>query len=121
MKAARTRIGWITMKSGGAPWRVLHTEQQEGHVAGRLRVWFGEVTKGGPPPDAFGAVAIWAVPGAPGYFDHVVSWATGTDAIPAALLPKMLLSYLEQDVTVWRAEHRIMRALGYVPDDDSAA
>ncbi len=121
MKASKTRIGKVTLKAGGAALRVLHTERQEGHVADRLRDWFGEVMKGGPPPDAFGAVAVWAVPGTPGYFEHIVSWATGSDAIPATLVPKMLLSYLEQDVTNWRAENRIMRVLGYVPDDDSAS
>lgn len=94
MKAARTRIGRVTMKNGGADVRVLHREATLSPVAQHMREWVGGCLNKERVPDAYGAVAFWFDDDAPGRPGVQITYLTSTHKVPAPVLVRMIGPYL---------------------------
>lgn len=121
-RAARVRIGRVTMKNGGADVHVLHRHVAGPAILGQIREWADSQAHYVRPPDAFVAVAFWWDTDARQHVNHPM-WATYTPHIPHAFLPALAESALSSAMTSLKAEDRVMRKLGYatVPPPDGAA
>lgn len=116
VKPARTRIGRVTMKNGGADVRVLHRIPM-GRVADHLHAWCGQILDYERPPDAYAAVALWFDPETPGRPRHQATYCTVHDAIPAPLLVRMAGPYLVAEHAAFTGATRAIEAVGSEIED----
>lgn len=119
---ARVRIGRVTMKAGGADLRVLHRDVVGPPILGQMRDWVDRQAHYERAPDAFVAVAFWWDTEARQHVNDA-TWATYSPTLPHAFLPALAEAALASAMTALKAEHRVMRKLGYVvvdPPDDAA-
>lgn len=117
MNPARTRIGRVIMKAGGADLRVLH-QNPASLVVSRMRGWANEAAEFSEPPTGFVGVAYW-------HNDdglrrpYLVGWETVDPDLPLPNLMQQAAAQIANEAAILIAEHRVMRRLGYHQDDAS--
>jgi len=117
VNAARTRIGRVKMKNGGADVRVIYQETAPNPVSIHLRAWTKSVTNQKVPPDAYAAVAFWFDPATPGRPGYNIAYISKHAAIPTALLVRMAAAYIVTEHAVNCAVSRTIEEMGGVPED----
>lgn len=124
MRAARTRIGKITPKLGGAVIVPLN-RHNESHIINHMRESMSAAIGDPRGIDVYFFVTMKFDPAHPGRPDYEVSFCSVHDSMPHALLAEIGGAMLRGEVISWRSEVRTMRALGYElgwnPEDDPAA
>lgn len=122
MNAARTRIGRVTMKGGGADVRVIY-RPQDTECRARLRSWASNVLAAAEPPHAFFAIAYRYDPAMPAGADATLAWWSDHSAFPIEMLPARACVSINRAIINNTAEAQVMRALGYgrLDEPDPAA
>lgn len=121
MNPARTPIGRVKMKAGGAIVVLIPDNAPRGHTVELARGWFRDVMTERRPPDAICAVAIWLLPEQPAYPLLSVRYGSGTSSILTATLPDVMAGYVRRHITAIEAEGRVMDTLGYETNDPDPA
>ena len=117
MNAARTRIGRVKMKNGGADVRVLH--RNPARIVRSIGDFAKEVAAYSDPPSAFVAVAFWpSDDGEPWRTSHLIRWDTCDPDLPLPRLTRVAAAQIAEHGTEERALDRTMRSLGYRRDDE---
>lgn len=125
-KAARIRIGRVTMKNGGADVRVLHRDQHPSPIAQHLRAWTDDVlTSHDAPPDGYAAIAYWVDDATPGRPQFHPCYFTRNHALPTVLLVQMAGQHLLHDVAARLGMNGALDAIGvcgneWSPDDGAS-
>lgn len=115
MKVARTRIGRITMKNSAAVVRVIHRDPVQ-RITQSIQNWVADLRRYEDPPTAFAAIAFWGSDEAHRK-PHLIGWDTIDGALPLPRLMRVAAAQIEAEGNIQMAEHRIMKHLGYVPDE----
>lgn len=120
---ARTRIGRVTMKNGGADMHVLHPKEGN-RVTSHMRAWISAVTSRDSPPDGYAAVAFWFDKAAPGFPTYEVGYSTAHDAISPPELCRIAAAQIREEPCRYAAEVAAIEAMGGIvapwePDDAS--
>ena len=120
---ARTRIGRIRMKDGGADLHILNLPVRS-VIENHMRSWVANTLGLERPPDAYAAVAFWLDADRPGRPQFSATFCTRHDALTAPLLVRVAGAYLvaEQAASMGAAE--AVEAMGgevedWSPDDAS--
>lgn len=119
--SARTRIGRVKMKAGGADVRVIHTPAADTECRNRVRSWSSDVLGDTDPPHAFFAVALWLDPGTVGGVTTKSGWWSDRHELQYDMLPELAVRVIRRQITNTAAESNIMRSLGYSDESDPAA
>lgn len=115
MEAAHCRIGRVRMKNGGADVRVLPSSSS-GPAMDTLRRWADNIASHGYRPDAIGAAAyMWDERS--GTWMEWSSWHSTHATLPPTTLPAMVEASLRESIAAVGIESRIMRKIGFEPDD----
>lgn len=118
MTIARTRIGRIKMKAGGAEIRLLHQEKA-GEVVMALRAWGEHLATYDAPPLAYVAIAFWPDDiGQPWRKRHDLTWLTRDPAMSMPMLMAQSAAQIAVEAPITLAVDRTMRTLGYVREDE---
>jgi hypothetical protein len=116
--AARTRIGRVIMKAGGADVRVLRRDPEKSpHIAEHIRRHFIGLLNRERAPDAYASVAFWFDPETPGRPGYSATFCTVHDAISAPILVRMAGSYLIAEHAAHVGAYNAIEAMGYETDD----
>jgi hypothetical protein len=110
---ARTRIGRITLKSGGSMHVLPRVEQND--VSHHMRDWLTITLDNDRPPDAYAAVAFHCNPDQPGNPHISIGYASVHDALPLAQLVRVAASALIHDFAAESGKRRALRAYGDEP------
>ncbi len=102
--AARVRISRVRMKAG-ADIRILPRPRQS-EIGQHMRAWVNIVLGDERPPDAYGAVAFWFDPAAPGRPEYSTGFLSRHDAIPLPVLSRLAAAYLADMSPVARGAER---------------
>ena len=106
------------MKNGGADVHVVRSKDAN-EVLNQIRQWHADVNKY-EPPSAFVAVAFWpGDAGHEGQRHYLVGWHTKDAALPLPALMQLAAAQVVQEGHTIAARERIMRELGYVPDESA--
>jgi len=114
---ARTRIGRVTLKNGGADLRVLHP-RPSGKIVAHLRAFADALHADVNPPSAYIAVAYWANEKEPWLADYHIAWNTESAHFPHYVLFERASALLATDAAAQIAEGQVMKSLGYKLSDD---
>lgn len=107
---ARTRIGRITLKSGGS---VRLLPRAAGNlVTQHMRDWARTVVECERPPDGYAAIAYWIYEDSPGQPGFRVGYATAHHALPLPLLVKMAGASLASDFAAESGKDRAIERMG---------
>ena len=117
MNAARTRIGRVTLKNGGADLRVLH-QNPAGKIVSHMRAFADVLSKHAIPPCSYIAVAYWANEEEPWLADYQVTWTTESAQFPHYVLFERASALFAVEAASDIAESRVMASLGYKYSDD---
>ena len=119
---ARTRIGKVTLKGGGASLSILNNAKPSNGTMREIRKWLAEVAadKEGPPV-AFIATAFWLNPDKPGSLGVSSSWYSDCWALPVVNLPEMALRHIRLEMTEVMVRRDLLSEFGYdsTPPDAS--
>ena len=116
MNAARTRIGRVTMKAGGADLRVIHRGPQS-FVIAHAREWFATLATYDKPPNAYAAVAFWVDADNPGHPGYRVTYCTRTEAMTPAVLVQCAAEQIRAEQSTFAGSERALEKMGYEPED----
>jgi hypothetical protein len=115
MKAARTAIGRVTLKAGGASVRVLqHRRQSE--VVRHMRETFAAIASRKQPPDGYVVCAFWIHPESPGYPTTELSYHSTSDELPPPILCKNAAAFIAEDSGRHGGADLALKTLGYEPE-----
>lgn len=118
MKAARVRIGRVTLKGGGADLRVLTPDRTPSEVLQHMRTWVDLCARNPDgPPDGFVAVSFRIQPEVPQHPATRTGFFSAHPSLPTWLLPDLARQILLVDMQCDVSERNIMGLLGYEPDD----
>lgn len=116
MNIARTRIGRVKMKAGGADVRVLRREPARSAVSQHMSEWFAGVAEYERPPDGYAAIAFWIDDATPGRPAYRATQASSHHALPQALLVRMAGEYLAMEYAAFVGSDRAVVAMGGEPE-----
>jgi hypothetical protein len=117
MEAARTRVGRVTMKNGGADVRVLHRAPQ-GEVISRAQTLISDAMQYDDRPTAFVGIFFWRDDREPWRPTYSLGWDTRDPNLPFPRLMRVAAAEIAEFSATAKAEDRVMRALGYRRTDD---
>ena len=114
MKAARVRIGRVTLKGGGADVRVLTPDRAPSEVLEHMRWWVDACARNpGGIPDGFVAVAFRVQPDVPQHPATRTAFHSAHAQLPIWLLPDLARQVLLVDMQCDVSERSVMELLGY--------
>jgi hypothetical protein len=116
VNAARTRIGRVKMKAGGADLRVLHRDPQS-FVIEHAREWLVGLVDTDKPPNAYAAVAFWVDADNPGHPGYRVTYCTRTEAMTPAVLVRCAAEQIRAEHSTQAGSERALEKMGYEPED----
>lgn len=115
MTAAKTRIGRVTMKAGGASIRVLH-RRDPNEVITHMRETFAFVTSHKRAPDGYVLCVFWLDKANPGFPSSKVSYHSVSDELTPAVLCKNAAAEIAEESASHTGACRAIESLGYEPD-----
>lgn len=115
---ARTRIGRVRMKNGGADVRVLHRDP-DSRIVSAARDFVRDMERYEEPPTAYVAIAYWASDDETRR-PHIIGWDTCDPGLTLPRLMAVASTQIADESAVLIAEHRVMRRLGYREEDPAS-
>ncbi len=118
---ANVRISRVRFKNGGADLRIIRSRAPDTTCRQYIRGWASDVLSMPQSPDAFFAISFTLDDNFPGGVSTETSYWSDRNELQYDMLPDLARNVIRREITNNAAERRIMRAMGYVPDDDGAA
>jgi|HubBroStandDraft_1064217.scaffolds.fasta_scaffold41085_2 hypothetical protein len=115
MKAARTAIGRVTLKAGGASFHVLH-RRDPNEVVKHMRLSFASIAAQKPAPDGYVVCAFWLDKENPGFPGSKVSYHSVSDELTPAILCKNAAAEIAEESSINGGSHRALKAMGWEPE-----